>query len=86
VLLSGAGLLIKSFVRLQNVNPRFSIPRNVLTFEVSLPKMLYPDDSSIVRFNNEAQRRIARAAGSAGCRVQHDPAIDRDEQRFVLCD
>ncbi len=62
VLLSGAGLLIKSFVRLQNVNPGFN-PRNVLTFEVSLPKMQYPDDSSIVRFNNEAQRRIAALPG-----------------------
>ena len=67
MLLSGAGLLIKSFVRLQNVNPGFN-PRNALTFEVSLPKMQYPDDASIVRFNNEAQRRIASLPGvqSAG--------------------
>jgi putative ABC transport system permease protein len=62
VLLSGAGLLIKSFVRLQNVNPGFN-PRNALTFEISLPKMQYPDDPSIVRFNNEAQRRIAALPG-----------------------
>src|SRR5436853_2800935 len=62
VLLSGAGLLIKSFARLQNVNPGFN-PRNVLTFEVSLPKMQYPDDAAIVRFNNEAQRRIAALPG-----------------------
>jgi putative ABC transport system permease protein len=62
VLLSGAGLLIKSFARLQNVNPGFN-PRNALTFEISLPKMQYPDDSSIVRFNNEAQRRIAALPG-----------------------
>jgi putative ABC transport system permease protein len=62
VLLSGAGLLIKSFARLQNVNPGFN-PRNALTFEVSLPKVQYPDDSSIVRFNNEAQRRIAALPG-----------------------
>ncbi len=58
VLLSGAGLLIKSFVRLQNVNPGFN-PRGAVTFEISLPKTQYPDDASIVRFNNEAQRRIA---------------------------
>src|SRR5215813_13162561 len=62
VLLSGAGLLIKSFARLQNVNPGFN-PGNALTFEISLPKMQYPDDSSIVRFNNEVQRRIAALPG-----------------------
>src|SRR5216117_227178 len=67
VLLSGAGLLIKSFVRLQNVNPGFN-PRKALTFEISLPKLQYPDDPSIVRFNNEAQPRIAALPGvqSAG--------------------
>ncbi len=62
VLLSGAGLLIKSFARLQNVNPGFN-PRNAMTFEISLPKVQYTDDSSIVRFNNEAQRRIAALPG-----------------------
>jgi len=62
VLLSGAGLLIKSFARLQNVNPGFN-PRNALTFEISLPKMQYPDDASIVRFNNDAPRRIAALPG-----------------------
>jgi putative ABC transport system permease protein len=67
VLLSGAGLLIKSFARLQNVNPGFN-PRKALTFEISLPKLQYPDDASIVRFNQEAQRRIATLSGvpSAG--------------------
>ena len=62
VLLSGAGLLIKSFARLQNVNPGFN-PRNALTFEVSLPKIQYPDDASVVRFNNDAQRRVAALPG-----------------------
>jgi putative ABC transport system permease protein len=67
VLLSGAGLLLKSFARLQNVNPGFN-PRNALTFEISLPKVQYPNDPSIIRFNNEAQRRIASLPGvqSAG--------------------
>jgi predicted permease len=62
VLLSGAALLIKSFTKLQNVNPGFN-PRNALTFEISLPKLQYPDDRSIIRFNNEAQRRIAALPG-----------------------
>jgi putative ABC transport system permease protein len=62
VLLSGAGLLMKSFGRLQNVNPGFN-PRNALTFEISLPKIQYPDNSSIVAFNREAQRRISALPG-----------------------
>lgn len=62
VLLSGAGLLVKSFTRLQNVNPGFN-PHNALTFEISLPKLQYPDDPSLVHFNNEAQRRIAALPG-----------------------
>src|SRR5437773_4241857 len=62
VLLTSAGLLMKSFARLQDVNPGFN-PRNALTFEVSLPKIQYADDPAMVRFFNEAQRRIATVPG-----------------------
>ena len=62
VLLTSAGLLMKSFVRLQRVSPGFD-PRNVLTMEVSLPKLRYPDDKAIVRFSDEAQQRIAALPG-----------------------
>src|SRR6266513_2030775 len=62
VLLTSAGLLMKSFARLQDVNPGFN-PRNALTFEISLPKAQYPDNKAIVRFSDEAQRRIATLPG-----------------------
>jgi predicted permease len=49
LLLVGAGLLIKSFVRLQNV-PRGFDPRGVLTFGVSLPDARYPKPSDAATF------------------------------------
>jgi predicted permease len=42
VLLVGAGLLIKSFARLQGVDPGFS-PQRVLTAQLALPAVRYPD-------------------------------------------
>jgi putative ABC transport system permease protein len=68
VLLIGAGLLVKSFVRLQNVSPGFN-PHNVLTAEISLPVEKYPRDSRglpVINFYNEAERRIKNIPG-----VQH---------------
>jgi putative ABC transport system permease protein len=62
VLLTGAGLLIKSFVRLQNVNPGFN-PKNVLTMEISLPALKYPDKKSQTNFFGEVERRIANLPG-----------------------
>ena len=62
VLLTGAGLLLKSFVRLQNVNPGFN-PRNVLTAELSLPALRYPDKASQTNFFAELDRRIASLPG-----------------------
>ena len=62
VLLTGAGLLLKSFVRLENVNPGFN-PDRVLTAEISLPKLRYPDKQSQINFFNELERRVRNLPG-----------------------
>ncbi len=49
VLLVGAGLMIKSFWRLQKVDPGFN-PDNAISATVSLPKTKYPEDESAGRF------------------------------------
>src|SRR5580765_3430773 len=49
VLLVGAGLLVKSFARLQDVNPGFSAD-NVLTAQLALPATRYPDPTARAAF------------------------------------
>jgi putative ABC transport system permease protein len=61
LLLVCAGLMIKSFMRLQNVNPGFDA-NNVLTMQVSLPST-YEDGQQIGAFYTQLQERIAAVPG-----------------------
>ncbi len=68
VLLVGAGLMLRSFQNLRDVNPGFDT-HNVLTMRVSLPLARYTDDAARLRFFRRAVTRIAdipgvRAAGA----------------------
>ena len=57
VLLASAGLLIKSFIRLQQIDPGFQTD-NILTMVVRLPDATYPDDPKIVQFFGQALERV----------------------------
>ena len=62
VLLVGAGLLLKSFVRLQNVAPGFDL-HHVLTMEMAPPVSKYPRGKPVIDFYTEAQRRVKALPG-----------------------
>jgi putative ABC transport system permease protein len=62
VLLVGAGLLLRSFVRLQNVPPGFSTS-NILTFEVAVTGPAYRNNDAVIGFYREAENRISRLPG-----------------------
>jgi len=61
VLLVGAGLLIRSFVRLSQVTPGYD-PKNVLTFQVDVPSRDYPD-ARLLMFAEEVSRKIRSLPG-----------------------
>ncbi len=62
VLLVGAGLMIKSFVRLQAIDPGFD-PENVLTMQVRLSPSKYREENKKIAFFREAAARIGSLPG-----------------------
>jgi predicted permease len=64
VLLIGAGLLIRSFIRLQNVAPGFTT-EHVLTMQVAANDLKYRDDKVVTGFWRDVETRIAHLPGVA---------------------
>jgi predicted permease len=62
ILLTGAGLLVKSLVRLQAVSPGF-VPDRVLTAQIALPATRYPDAAARTAFWNRALEQAAAIPG-----------------------
>jgi predicted permease len=69
LLLTGSGLMIRTFVQLLRVDPGFRA-ENVLTMRITAPSGVYPENTDIIGFYDELLRRIREmpqvsAAGAA---------------------
>jgi putative ABC transport system permease protein len=64
-LLVGAGLLIRSFARLQGVDPGFN-PDNLVTFSVALPRATYDTPVKRAQFFETLRARLAAIPGVEG--------------------
>jgi putative ABC transport system permease protein len=62
VLLIGAGLLIRSFIALQRVQPGYN-PQNILSFSVTIPGNRYPKNEDISRFVHELELKMGALPG-----------------------
>ena len=63
VLLIGAGLLIRSFARLQEVSPGFN-PRGVLTFDLTMTGRKYNDKQTILTTYRQLWERLEHLPGA----------------------
>ena len=62
VLLVGAGLMLRSFAAMRQVDPGFDA-HNVLTVRMQLPRAKYPDDAARIRHFRDLTARIATLPG-----------------------
>lgn len=62
MLLIGAGLLIRSLIQLQNINPGFD-SKNVITMRIDLPQKKYSAPDARVRFWEQFQSRVSGLPG-----------------------
>jgi putative ABC transport system permease protein len=62
VLLVGAGLLLRAFIRLQNVSPGFN-PSNLMTFNLQLPSSKYRDWLQVSAFYSQLIDRLKALPG-----------------------
>jgi len=62
VLLIGAGLMVRSFARLQHVSPGFEA-KNLLTLNISLPRQKYRENQKINSFFDQLFERVRSVPG-----------------------
>ncbi|HST20858.1 MAG TPA: ABC transporter permease, partial [Blastocatellia bacterium] len=74
VLVISAGLMIRSFLKLQKVDPGFKAD-NLLTMRISLPGIRYPEDSNARAFFEQAQERIKNLPGVVSVGATTTPAL-----------
>ncbi|HYU33909.1 MAG TPA: ABC transporter permease [Thermoanaerobaculia bacterium] len=77
LLVIGAGLLLKSFWMLQEVNPGFD-PKGVLTFRVALPDATYPEDPKVIAFWRDLTARLSALPGVEGAAAMSGLPPKRD--------
>jgi predicted permease len=63
LLLAGAGLMIRAFWKLQQVDPGFNA-NHLLTFSVNLPEAAYKDQASRQRFWREVEQGLIQLPGA----------------------
>ncbi len=69
VLLTGAGLMLKSFLRMRAVNPGFR-PENILAMTVDLPESVYQNATAIQAFHAHTGEALQRTWGNGVGRGQ----------------
>jgi predicted permease len=83
VLLLGAGLLMRSVLNIQRVNPGFE-PKGVLTMRLTLPREKYPDEAANVFFDSLIERVQAISGVRSASAASQFPPMGSFDTQFTL--
>lgn len=75
MLVIGAGLLLKSFWQIRQVDPGFT-PGNVVSLDLTLPISKYKENERINRFFDELNERISAVPGVEGVAIAYDHPLE----------
>jgi putative ABC transport system permease protein len=76
VLLVGAGLLTRSFLRLLAVDPGYTAD-NVVTMTVALPSTTYPWDQQMIAFGDQVLDRLRHAPGVSSAALAYGRPLEQ---------
>jgi putative ABC transport system permease protein len=72
LLLVGAGLLVRSFQRMLQVDPGFD-PARLITFQLTMPARSYPDPEQLITAQRLVRERLAALPGVQSVGMTSDP-------------
>ena len=80
VLLICAGLMIRTFRVLTQVNPGFVRPAELQTFRIAVPESDTPDDASVTRVEQQIQDKLGAIAGVSSAAFSSAVPMDGDSR------
>lgn len=83
VLLVGAGLLIRSFIKLVQVDPGFQT-EHIVSFDVTLPTKKYEFDRDLRRFADQVRERLSPLPGTQSVAVAFARPLEPQGMRVIF--
>ncbi|HTM49608.1 MAG TPA: ABC transporter permease, partial [Bryobacteraceae bacterium] len=83
LLLAGAGLLLRSYLRLQSVDPGFR-PQRVLSLQITAPASKYPQPAQIADFFKRVTDRISALPGVKAAGGISAPPLTAESATYAL--
>ncbi|NJD19326.1 MAG: ABC transporter permease, partial [Gemmatimonadetes bacterium] len=84
VLLTGSGLMVRSFQALRAVDPGFTAPAELVTFRVTIPAAEEADELAVARMHREILTRVQAVPGVAAAAFSSSVTMDGNDSNDAL--